>query len=138
MYIVSRYPISKQEVICLHIMGEIAILFSICLAAEGISSLLPFPFPAGVISMILLLFLLLTGIVKERHIARVSQFFLTHLGFFFVAPCIAILNYVDILAACLIPLFVVGLLTIPLVYGATAWTIQLVMAALRRKEERRG
>ena len=40
-------------------MGELAILFGVCLAAEGIAALLPVPFPASVIGMLLLLGLLL-------------------------------------------------------------------------------
>ena len=47
-------------------MGEIAIIFGICLASEGISALLPIPFPASVLSMLILLALLLSGVVAKE------------------------------------------------------------------------
>ena len=65
--------ISLTEVICLNIMAELAIIFGICLLAEGIAAILPVAFPASVISLVLLLLLLLSGIIKDRHISRVSR-----------------------------------------------------------------
>ena len=69
------------------IMSELAVVFGVCLVSEGISYVLPFQFPASVISMILLLILLLTGIVKQKHIGRVCKFLVANMSFFFVAPC---------------------------------------------------
>ena len=43
----------------MNIMGEVAIIFGICLLSEGISALLPFSFPASVISLLLLLLLVM-------------------------------------------------------------------------------
>ena len=44
------------------IMSQLAVIFGVCLVSEGISSLLPFQFPASVISMILLLLLSISDI----------------------------------------------------------------------------
>ena len=41
-------------------------------------------FPASVISMLLLMALLLTGVVKERRIQTVSRFLVTNMGLFFI------------------------------------------------------
>ena len=112
------------------IIGEIAIVFGICLVCEGIVSLLPFTFPASVLSMLVLLALLLTGVLKQRHISRVSGFFVGNMAFFFLPSCVGLLEH-----WVLLPFFAVAVLTTPLVYAATAWTIQLLMARQRRKEE---
>ena len=120
----------------MNIMAELAIIFGVCLLAEGIAAILPVAFPASVISLILLLLLLLSGIIKDRHIGRVSRFFVGNMAFFFVPPCVGILEHTSTLAACLIPFLVIAILTTPLVYCATAWTIQLMLAARRRKEAR--
>lgn len=108
-------------------MGELAIIFGLCLAAEGIAALLPFPFPASVISMVLLLILLLAGVVKERHIGQACNFFVNHMAFFFLPPCVGILEYFDVLSSCLVPFLLIAVLTTPLVYLVTAWVIQLLM-----------
>lgn len=121
-------------------MGEIAVIFGICLLSEGlsaaISAALPVSFPASVISMLLLLALLLCGGVKERHIGRACSFFTGNMAFFFIPSCVGILEHTQTLAACLAPFLLVAVLTTPLVYLVTGWTIQLMMGARRRTEAR--
>lgn len=117
----------------MNIMGELAILFGVCLISQGVSALLPVPFPASVIGMLLLLGLLLCRAVKERHIRRVCGFLSNNMSFFFVAPCVGLLEHADVLLDCLVPFCVVALLTTPIVYFATAWTIQLTMALVRKR-----
>lgn len=118
------------------IIGEIAIVFGICLLSEGVVALLPFAFPASVLSLLVLLALLLAGVVKERHIGRVCGFFVGNMAFFFLPSCVSIMKYWDILSAVLVPFFIISVLTTPLIYAVTAWTIQLMMGRRRRKEDR--
>ena len=63
----------------MHILTELSLIFALCLAGEGIAALLPVAFPASVISMLLLMALLLTGVVKERRIQTVSRFLVTNI-----------------------------------------------------------
>lgn len=107
-------------------MGEIAVIFGVCLVSEGISALLPVSFPASVISMLLLLALLLTGVVKDRHIRRVCGFFTSSMAFFFIPSCVGILEHWETLLACLLPFLLICVVTTPLVYLATAWVVQLM------------
>lgn len=117
-------------------MAELAIIFGVCLFSEGVSALLPIPLPASVISMLLLLALLLCGGVKERHIGRACGFFTGNMAFFFIPSCVGILEHTQTLAACLLPFLLVAVLTTPLVYLVTGWTIQLMMRVRRRREAR--
>lgn len=118
------------------IIGEIAIIFGICLLSEGVVALLPFAFPASVLSMLILLALLLSGVVKEKHVGRVCGFFVGNMAFFFLPSCVSILEYWDLLSVVLAPFLAIAILTTPLVYAATAWTVQLMMGRGRDKEER--
>ena len=118
----------------MNIMAEVAIIFGICLFSEGIAAILPFSFPACVISMVFLLFLLLGGIIKERHIERISRFLVGNMAFFFIAPCVSLMEHTEALLSCLIPFLIVNVLITPVVYFATAHVIQLMMAARRKKE----
>ena len=117
------------------IMAEIAIILGICLVAEVIAALLPITFPASVISMILLLVLLLGGVVKDRHIQRVSGFLVGNMAFFFLAPCVGLMEHASTLMDCLLPFLLVAAVTTPIVYCITGWTIQLLMKVMDRKEE---
>ncbi len=119
----------------MNIMGEIAVIFGVCLLSEGISALLPIPFPASVISMLVLLALLLSGVVKDRHIRRVCGFFTGSMAFFFIPSCVGILEHVDTLSSCLLPFLLVCIITTPLVYLVTAWVVQLMMGYRKRRSE---
>ena len=54
------------------ILLQIAAVFGICWVGEGLAKLLPLP--GSVISMILLLILLLTGLLKPHHIRENPTF----------------------------------------------------------------
>ncbi len=118
------------------IMGELAIVFGVCLLCEGVVSLLPFAFPASVLSMLVLLGLLLGGILKKEHISRVCTYFVGNMAFFFLPSCVGLLEHWGTLSAVLLPFFAVAVLTTPIVYAATAWTVQLLMKRHRNKEEK--
>ena len=47
------------------LLMQLAIVFLICLLGEIIAAILPFPFPASVISMILVFLVLFSGVLKE-------------------------------------------------------------------------
>ena len=51
------------------------------------------------------------------------------MAFFFIPPCVGILEHVSTLSAVLIPFLIVSIITTPLVYLVTAWAIQLMMKA---------
>lgn len=116
------------------IIGEIGLIFGVCLAGEGIAAILPVAFPASVISMILLMALLMTGAVKTRHIQRVSGFLLTNMAFVFLPACVSVMEHANVILPRIVPVFLICFLTTPLVYLATAWTVQGMMALRRRKE----
>lgn len=118
----------------LDIIGEIGLIFGVCLAGEGIAAILPVDFPASVISMILLIVLLMTGVVKTRHIQRVSGFLTANMAFVFLPSCVGIMEHADVLLPKIVPIFLICFLTTPLIYLATAWTVQGMMALRRRKE----
>lgn len=117
----------------MNVMGELALIFGICLVGEGVEALLPVAFPASVISLLLLMALLLTGIIKVHHIQSVSQFLIGNMAFFFIPSFVGILEYLDLIQKNLFPLLVAVGLTTPVVYLVTGWTVQLLMLRRRRK-----
>ena len=118
----------------MNLLGELAVLFGLCLLCEGLTALLPFPLPGSVLSLLLLLVLLLTGVLKERHIGRVSAFFTGNMAFFFIPAGVSIINYFDILASNLIPLLVICLVTVVLVFAATALSVRFTLYLLERRK----
>lgn len=121
----------------MNIMGELALIFGICLVGEGVAALLPVAFPASVISMVLLMVLLLTGVVKDRHIQTASHFLVANMAFFFLPSFVGLLEHIELLKSQLVPLLLIIVLTTPVVYLITGWTVRLLMLRRRtRKEDR--
>ena len=113
-------------------MAQLAVIFGLCLVSEGISALLPFPFPASVISLLLLLALLLSGVLKARHIQTVSNFLLANMAFFFIPSFVETMEHGALLLSQALPLLVIVGLTTPLIYLVTGWTVQLIMVRRRK------
>ena len=121
----------------MNIMGELALIFGICLVGEGVAALLPVAFPASVISMVLLMVLLLTGVVKDRHIQTASHFLVANMAFFFLPSFVGLLEHIALLKSQLVPLLLIIVLTTPVVYLVTGWTVRLLMLRHRNRKEDR-
>ena len=121
----------------MNIMGELALIFGICLVGEGVAALLPVAFPASVISMVLLMVLLLTGVVEDRHIQTASHFLVANMAFFFLPSFVGLLEHIELLKSQLVPLLLIIVLTTPVVYLITGWTVRLLMLRHRNRKEDR-
>lgn len=109
------------------LLVQIGIVFGICLVGEGIAAVLPFAFPASVLSMLLLLFvLLLCGVLKVEHIREKGDFLLKNMAFFFIPSGVALLEQVDFLKGKIMILLLICLITMVLTFAATAFTVRLV------------
>ena len=118
----------------MNLIVEFCVVFLICMAGEWISALLPFTLPASVVSLIILLILLLSGGVKERTIQGTSQFLINSMGMLFIPAVVGTLEYLDVLKLQIVPFLVVSIVSTPLVYMATAWSVQLLMKVFKKKE----
>ena len=107
------------------LLVQIGIVFGICLVGEGIAAVLPFTFPASVLSM-LLLFVLLCGVRKVEHIREKGDFLLKNMAFFFIPSGVALLEQVDFLKGKIMILLLICLITMVLTFAATAFTVRLV------------
>lgn len=117
------------------IICQIAIIFTICWISQIVEAVLPFPFPASVIGMVLLLILLLVRALKVDHIREKSDFLLSNMAFFFIPAGVSIINYFDILASNLIPLLVICLVSTLLTFAVTAWAVRLTRYLMDRRKK---
>ena len=119
----------------MYLITEIMIVMGICLVGEAVAALLPFAFPYSVISMLFLLVLLLTGLLKPHHIARKSQFLLSNMALFFVPAGVGMLEYMDVLIANAVPVLVICFITTPLVFLVTGKSVQWTMRLMEKRDK---
>ena len=120
------------------VLLQIGIIFGLFWLSQGIEMILPFPLPASVISLLLLLTLLCTGAIKLEQIREKTDFILGNLAFFFVPISVSIVNYVDLILEDGVAFLVICLVSTVLTFAATAWAVQLTNRWMNRKKEWRG
>lgn len=111
---------------------EAALCFGVCLLGEAVSNILPFPFPACVLSMILLAIFLFLGAVEEKDIEGVSEFLMNNMAFFFLPTAVGVIEYTEILKGFMLPVFVIIFVTVPIVYFATAMTAMGIIKLMKK------
>ena len=104
------------------LLWQTTILTAIFVGCDQLTRLTGIPLPGNVLGVIVLFFLLLTGIIKESHISLAAEFLLRHLVFFFVPIAVGLMqwgsvfyDYGWVLAAAIVgstalPLVIVGYL----------------------------
>lgn len=104
------------------LLWQTTILTAIFVGCDQLTRLTGIPLPGNVLGVIVLFFLLLTGIIKESHISLAAEFLLRHLVFFFVPIAVGLMqwgsvfyDYGWVLAAAIVgstalPLVIVGFL----------------------------
>ena len=115
------------------ILKQVGILFGLCWAAQWIERALPFPFPASVIGLMLLLALLLTRVIRPEHLREETEFLLNNLPFFFVPAAVGILEYTDLILNNAAAFLTVCVGSLILTFGATAWAVTLTVRAMERR-----
>ena len=109
------------------LLTQIAVLFGICLLGKTISVLLPFAFPATVISMILLFILLVSGLLKTNQIQTTANFLLKNMALFLIPPGVGIISSLELLEKNIVPFLLIVLIPTIITFAAAAYTVQGVM-----------
>lgn len=120
------------EVFLLKMMMQIALVFGLYWLSQGVEALLPFPLPASVISLLLLLVLLGVRAVREEQVQDLADFLLGNLGVFFVPAAVGIMQYVDTIRANVIAFLTICVLSTVLTFGATVTVTRLTQRLMER------
>ena len=124
----------------MRIVRQVSLIFLICLLCEGVASLLPFPFPGSVLSMIVLFLLFALKVLKPDDIKETSGLLLGNMMLVFVPSFVSIMNYFDVLkhiAVQFILIIVVSTMVTFLVGGAVVSLVSRLQERFRaRKEEK--
>lgn len=111
---------------------ECAILFGVTLAGELFNELLPFPVPAGVYGLFLLLLLLCSRRLKLEQVEHAGGFLLEIMPVLFVPASVGLMESYGEMQEILIPIVVISLVSTVIVMAVTGKTAEWMM---RRKEE---
>lgn len=105
---------------------QCAIIFGCLALGELIVWLTGIKLPSSIIAMLLLTLFLQMKWIKLRWVEGISNFLVKNLGFFFVPPGVALMLYLDVIKAQLIPIVVASVISMVVVFVVTGWIHQLV------------
>lgn len=114
---------------------QIGIITGISFIAELLHAVLPFPVPASVYGLLLLLLLLLTGILKEEHIRETADFMISIMPLFFVPPSVALMTSFDIMQGSILKLLAMCMVSTVVVMVVTGSVAQCIVRIGKRKQE---
>ena len=121
----------------MRIMLQLAIVFALCLLGEAIASVLPFPFPASVISMILVFLVLLQDQLKVYHIRKQTDFLLDNMAFFFIPAAVSIMDNLSYMQGKLVQIILICFISTVTTFFITAWSVQLTIKLQNKWKGRR-
>jgi len=109
------------------VFKQLFIILGINLAGDLLSKYLHLPIPGSITGMVLLLILLLTGVLKEKHIRETADFMLQNMGFFFIPASVGILVSYHALDGYYFETTLVVVISTILVLAVTALSTQLLI-----------
>lgn len=120
----------------MRIMMQLAIVFALCLLGEVIAQVLPFPFPASIIGMILVFLVLCQGQLKVYHIRKQTDFLLDNMAFFFIPAAVSIMDNLHYMQGRLVQIILICFISTITTFALTAWSVQLTIK-MQNKWQRR-
>ena len=118
------------------ILWQLCFLFALCFVGEIASSLLPFPFPASVISLLVLLFLLCIRAVKPEQIRETSDFLLKNMAFFFLPAGVQVMEQFAVIQSQIPILLFIIAVTLVLTFLASSLIVTSVIRWMEKRERK--
>ncbi|MFV0483381.1 MAG: CidA/LrgA family protein [Bacteroidales bacterium] len=115
------------------IFKQLFIILGINLIGEAMSQFLNLPIPGSIVGMILLLALLFSGLIKEKHISETADFMLQNMGFFFIPAGVGVMVSYHTLKGYYVETVLVIILSTIVVIAVTALTTELFIKIKEKK-----
>ena len=105
------------------IFKQLLIIFAVCLLGHFVSLLLPFVFPASVISMVLMLLLMIMKIIKPKSIKETAELLLGNMAFFFIPAGVNIIQHYELIKDDIVTLILICIISTFITFTVTAYTV---------------
>lgn len=112
---------------------QFCIILLVSFLGEILHALLPFPIPASVYGLILMLAALKTGILKVGQVKKAAEFLIEAMPVMFIPAGVGLMTSWETLRPVCFPIIVITIVTTVFVMAVTGWVTQSVI----RREQRR-
>ena len=113
---------------------QVLIVLLFTLLGEVLAYVIPFPIPAAIYGIVLMLVALGTGILKAAQVKDVSQFLISIMPVLFISPSVRILEYWGIIAPNVGAIVIICVVSTFLVFAVSALVVNALMK--HKKEDK--
>ena len=112
-------------------LKQVLIILGFTALGELLAHIIPFPIPAAIYGIVLMLIALGTGILKTGHVKESADFLISIMPVLYVPICVRILEYWGILSQNIAAILTITIVSTFLVFAVSGLVTQ---ALIRRKE----
>lgn len=112
---------------------QVLIIVLFTFLGEMLAKVIPFPIPAAIYGIVLMLIALGTGILNPEQVKEVSSFFISIMSILFVPPAVRILEYWGIIGPNMAAIAIIAVTSTFLVFAGSALVTQAIM---KKKEDK--
>lgn len=113
---------------------QFLIILSVSLLGEALRFVLPFPVPASVYGLVLMLFALNFKIIKIHHVWETGNFLISIMPMMFIPIVVGLMVVWSAIKPVILPLSIITVLTTVIVMVVTGKTVQWIDQLTRRKD----
>lgn len=113
------------------------IIIAVSLVGEIMSFLIPFPVPASIYGIVLMLLLLISGMLKVEQVKEVSSFLIEIMPVMFIPAGVGLMNSYGLLAPSLGAYAVIIIFSTVAVMAVSGLVAQHVIHSNNKKEEKK-
>lgn len=111
---------------------QFSVILGVSLLGEFLHAVLPFPFPASIYGLVLMLFFLKTGLIKLKQVKETGDFLVETMPVMFIPPAVGLLTVLDEMKTMAVPLVVISVLTTVIVMAAAGCTAEWILRKKKR------
>ena len=111
-------------------LSQLLIILAFTALGELLAAIIPFPIPAAIYGLVLMLIALCTGLLKPEKVKAVSFFLIGIMPILFVPPSVRILEYWGVIGPNIAAIAIIAVSTTFLVFAVSGWVTQWI---IRRK-----
>lgn len=115
-------------------LKQFCIILLVSAMGELLKFFLPLPIPASVYGLVLMLFALITGIIKKEQIAETARFLIEIMPVMFIPAAVGLLTSWNELKTMLLPVTIIIIFTTVIVMGITGHVAQFIIRRQRGKK----
>lgn len=115
-------------------LKQVAIILLFTFLGEVLAAVIPFPIPAAIYGLVLLLAALGTGILKVSQVRDASGFLISIMPILYIPACVRILEYWGVISQNLAAILTVCVVSTVLVFAVSGWVTQWMLKGKEGKD----